>query len=205
MAGMRVLLVDDHPMIHEVMRAVAQRALGVEEMFVEKDLAAGLARARAAKPLDLILLDLGLPECSGIDALIRFRKAFPQAPIVVISATEDAGTVRAAMAQGARGYIPKSTPTPVMEAALRLVAAGGTYVPQVALNDAGVPGLALTGRQREVLRLMAKGLHNRQIAKHLAISENTVKHHAQAVFHALGVASRTQALIAAARRGLRFA
>lgn len=152
----------------------------------------------------VVLLDLGLPDCDGIDALIRFRKAFPRLPVVVISATEDAGTVRAAIAQGARGYIPKSSPRPVMEAALRLVVAGGTYVPQIALNGAGTADLALTARQREVLRLMAKGLHNRQIARHLAISENTVKHHAQAVFHALGVASRAEALLAAARRGLRF-
>jgi DNA-binding NarL/FixJ family response regulator len=204
MAGMRVLLVDDHPLIQEVMQAVARRALGAKQMLIEENLAAGLARARESGPFDLVLLDLGLPDCGGLDALLRFREAFPQLPVVVVSATEDAGTVRAAIGHGARGYIPKSSPTPVIEAALKLVTAGGTYVPPAALDGAALDGLALTGRQREVLRLMARGLHNRQIAERLAISENTVKHHARAVFHALGVASRTEALVAATRLGLRF-
>ena len=214
-AGMRVMLVDDHPIVQEIVCAVLARTLEPAEIHVEKDLAGALGRARAqAAPFDLVLLDLGLPGCSGITALTRFRKAFPKVPVIVISAVEDPETVRAALDAGARGYIPKTSSTGVMAAALRLVASGGTYVPTEALNAqskaanatkrARASRLGLSERQSEVLRGIAKGLPNRQIARELGISENTVKQHARTVFRALGVRTRTGALVAAARRRIRF-
>ena len=159
-----------------------------------------------------MLLDLGLPGCAGLDALTRFRARFPRVPVVVLSADDTAATVRAALAAGARGYIPKTSAPTLMQSAFRLVAAGGIYIPPEALQPAsestpakpiGLAGL-LSKRQLEVLKCIAQGLANRQIADEFDISENTVKHHTHAVFKALGVATRTEALVAAMRHGLRL-
>lgn len=203
-----VLLVDDHPIVREVLQQVVNRALRPASLVVERDLASAMSAARQACRLDLALLDLGLPDCKGIEALIRFRGSFSQVPVIVISASEDPGTIRTAMHHGARGYIPKTTATDVMEAALKLVAAGGTYVPHEALAQpaarAGGHNLDLTERQLDVLRRVVQGQANRQIAGQLGIAENTVKQHVRAIFQELGVATRTEAMIAAARRGLRF-
>lgn len=211
---MRAMLVDDHPVIQEVMGAVLARTLAPEVIYVENGLQEALLRARQDSALDLVVLDLGLPGCKGIEALTRFRKAFPQVPVVVISATEDSATVRAALDAGARGYIPKTSATDVMAAALKLVSAGGTYVPQQALqsnataakktrSSSGRSRLDLSERQLDVLRCIAKGLSSREIARELAISEHTVKQHTRAVFRTLGVHTRTEALVAAARLGIR--
>lgn len=208
---MQALIVDDHPLIHEVMQAVLVRALGPEAIYSEAALDPALSRAQELDRLGLVVLDLGLPGCSRLEALQQFRARFPNLPIVVLSATEEAEVMRAAIAAGANGYIPKTSSVDVMEAALRLVRAGGTYVPERALCDdaaqgggkrASSEGLSLSERQLEVLRLIAKGLSNQKIAARLEISESTVKHHVHDLFRALGVSTRTEALVAAMRRGL---
>src|SRR5688572_6847672 len=163
---MRVLLVDDHPMIQEVLGAVARAVFQGADLDVASDLAQAIARAGSAEP-DLVLLDLGLPGCSGIEALTTFRKAFPLARVVVVSANEDRASVVGALDAGAAGYVPKTHAPPLVAAALRVVAEGGTYVPPQALrDDAGTPQV-LTGRQLDVLRLMAKGMCNKEIAQRL--------------------------------------
>ncbi|MFY9316021.1 MAG: response regulator transcription factor [Burkholderiales bacterium] len=184
----RVLVVDDHPLMLEIMRAVLASALDTPDVHCATDLEEALAHARGAGPPDLAVLDLGLPGCERIEALSRFRKAFPQVPVIILSATDDADVVHTALNAGARGYLPKTSTREVMQAALRLVAAGGTYVPPQVLGIR-VHGLALSDRQLEVLRRMVKGLPNGRIAKDLGISRNTVKQHVRAVFHALGVSS----------------
>jgi DNA-binding NarL/FixJ family response regulator len=156
------------------------------------------------------VLDLGLPGCDGLDALARFRKAFPKLPLVVLSGTCDRASILAALEAGAAGFIPKTSKPDVMIAALKVVAAGGTYVPPEALEEPGEKGAArrarkapeLTERQRDVLRLILKGYNNERIASELSIAPNTVKQHAHAVFTALEVSSRAEAMIAAARLGL---
>jgi DNA-binding NarL/FixJ family response regulator len=203
-----VLLVDDHPLVREMLQQVVARALNPSCFVVETDLTRAICAASQACRLDLALLDLGLPDYRGIDVLLRFRKSFSQVPVVVVSADEDSGTIRSAMHHGARGYIPKSTATDVMEVALKLVAAGGIYVPHEALvqsaGRAAGRDLSLTERQIDVLKRVVQGEGNRDIAKRLGIAENTVKQHVRAIFHGLGVTTRTEAMIAAARRGLRF-
>lgn len=210
---MDILLVDDHPVILEIMQAVLRRALGPGAVHVERDLDSALKRARRAKRIDLAVLDLALPGCAGIQALKRFREQFPRIPVVVISAIDDGDVICAAIEAGARGYIPKTCSVGVIQSALRIVAAGSVYVPPQVLGHeprAGeaeprsLPELGLSGRQLEVLRHIAKGLHNRQIAIALDISENTVKRHAHEVFRALNVRTRTEALVAAVRNGLRL-
>ena len=201
---MRALVIDDHPLVHEIMPSMLRRALGDVAVASEATLEAGLARAGGAVPPDLVLLDLGLPGCSGLEALERFRRAFPKLPLVVLSGDSDRSSIVGALEAGAVGFIPKTSKPEVMIAALKVVAAGGTYVPPEALEGAAAKGRALnlTERQREVLRLILKGYNNERIAAELAIAPNTVKQHAHAVFSALGVSTRAEAMVAAARRGL---
>jgi DNA-binding NarL/FixJ family response regulator len=207
---MRALLIDDHPLIHEIMPAVLRKALGEVAVATEATLEAGLSRAAGAVPPDLVVLDLGLPGCNGLDALARFRLAFPKLRLVVLSATCDRGSILAALEAGAAGFIPKTSKPDVMIAAFKVIAAGGTYVPPESLEDPGAQGSTrqtpkapeLTERQHDVLRLILKGYNNERIACELAIAPNTVKQHAHAVFTALDVSSRAEAMIAAARLGL---
>ena len=211
---MDVLVVDDHPIIHETLGAVARQALPGVEIHGETSLPDALAQAgRLGERLTLVLLDLGLPGCSGIEALTRFRQTLPGARIVVISATEDASIVQAAMRAGAAGYIPKTTAPLLMVAALKLVASGGTYLPPQLMQEGqrvaapkplALSDLDLTARQLEVLRLLLKGMTNRAIAKDLKIAENTVKQHSHAIYRVLGVESRTAALIALSRMGFKI-
>jgi DNA-binding NarL/FixJ family response regulator len=127
---MNVLLVDDHPIIHETLRAMVRTlrpGIGFHSQF---DLDAGLSEARRLDQLKLVLLDLGLPGCSGMDALVKFREAVPHARVVVISADEDGERVRAALNEGAIGYLPKTLRPKAMVDALRTILDGGVYTPQ---------------------------------------------------------------------------
>jgi DNA-binding NarL/FixJ family response regulator len=132
---MRALVIDDHPLIQEIVPVVLAKALGEVAVATESTLEAGLARAGGADAPDLVLLDLGLPGCEGLEALARFRSKFPDLPVVVLSGTCDRDSILAALAAGAAGYIPKTSKPDVMIAALKVVAAGGTYVPSEALDE----------------------------------------------------------------------
>ena len=204
---MDFLLVDDHPMIHETLTAVVLSLVPGARVHCENDLAGALSRARELPALELVLLDLGLPGCSGIDALLRLRKALPRARVVIISANEDVESVRSALDAGAVGYVPKTSPPRVLTQALRLILDGGIYVPPqgeaAPRKAASMADLGLTERQADVLKLVAKGLPNGEIARRLAISENTVKQHAHAAYRLLGVSSRTEAMVVLARLGIR--
>jgi DNA-binding NarL/FixJ family response regulator len=209
---MRALVIDDHPLVHEIIPAVLAKALGEVAVESEATLEAGLARAGGGAAPDLVLLDLGLPGCEGLEALARFRSKFPAVPLIVLSGNCERGAIVAALEAGAVGYIPKTSKPEVMIAALQVVAAGGTYVPREAIDEPVVEkkavrrrrirALDLTQRQKEVLRLILKGYNNDRIAAELAIAPNTVKQHAHAIFSALGVSTRAEAVIAAARHGL---
>lgn len=215
---MRILIVDDHPLMADAIGLAMSTLDRATEVETTGNLAGAIARAQKAA-FDLCLLDLGLPDCSGLQALERMRDALPDLPVVVVSGSDDAGNVLKALDLGAMGYIPKTSPRDVLLGAVRLVASGGIYVPVQALKsrDAGesppaasapasgrVEDLSLSARQGEVLGLLLKGLPNKLIARKLDISENTTKIHVSAVLRALGVSTRTQALIAANRLGLRL-
>lgn len=126
---MDVLLVDDHPIIHETMRAIVRSVRADAEFHGQFDLEAGLSQAGRLSDLGLVLVDLGLPGCSGMDALIRFRQSFPRARVAVISATEDPDRVRAALDAGAAGYLPKTMLPKTMAAAVRSIIEGRVYSP----------------------------------------------------------------------------
>ena len=171
--------------------------------------------AKAAGPFDLLMLDLNIPQEDPLDNLRATREACPDTPIVVFSASEDPVHLRAALELDVQGFIPKSARPEVIEAALRLVLAGGRYLPEpvrvMALAgaaddlgaEAGQPGAAaLTARQIEVLRMLAGGAENKQIARTLGISPYTVKAHVAQVLQVLGASNRTQAVDMARQQGV---
>lgn len=202
---MNVLIVDDHPMVLEYLSGAVGNALPDAVVRTAGNLAVALEIARELK-LDMVLLDLGLPGCGGIESLLRFRKAHPTVPVLVVSADDDQVSIRGALAAGAAGFIPKTASPKVVVNAMRLVAEGGRYIPPEAIatqpgdNGASVPDAQLTDRQRVVLAFMLKGRSNAQIAKELKISEGTAKQHAHAVYAAFGVSSRADLILAASGR-----
>jgi DNA-binding NarL/FixJ family response regulator len=206
---MNVLIVDDHPIVAEYLRAAAGRAVPEAAVHTTNNLEDALDRMRE-DPAQLVLLDLGLPGCGGIESLLRFRKAHPEARVVVITSEDASVVIRGALAAGAAGFIPKTAGPQVMVNALRLVAEGGRYVPPEVLGgplaDAAAPDTAatpgmLTERQREVLAQLLKGRTIAQAAERLGIAEATAKHHAQAVYAVYGVSSRADLILAATRQG----
>ena len=203
---MKILLVDDHPLFREgvaqTLRALDEAALIYQASRCEE----ALERLGREPDMDLVLLDLLLPGMDGMDGLLRFRQAFPTLPVVILSASEDRRSVQAALERGAQGYIPKSTPPRIMMQAIRLVLEGGVYTPPGPSGTGGggseaAPG-RLTPRQREVLALLIEGKSNKEIARLLALSDNTVRVHAAAIFKTLDVRNRTEAAFAARRLGL---
>ncbi len=211
---MRILVVDDHPLMAEALTLAVMTLEGGASVECASDLAGAFAKVEAA---DLCLLDLGLPGCAGMQALELMREKAPTLPVVVISGTNDRESILAALDLGAMGFIPKTAPRDVLLGAVRLVASGGVYIPVEAVSaqaagpvthkpaaQAKPADLGLSERQAEVLSELLKGLPNKLIARKLGISENTTKVHVSAVLRALGVSTRTQALIAASRLGLRL-
>lgn len=126
---MNVLLVDDHPIIHETMRAIVRSVRSDASFHGQFDLDAGLSQASRLQDLDLVLLDLALPGYSGMEAFFRFRTAHPGTRVAVISATEDSEKVQAALQAGAAGYLPKTLLPRAMADAIRVILDGGVYSP----------------------------------------------------------------------------
>jgi DNA-binding NarL/FixJ family response regulator len=215
---LKLLVVDDHPLIREAVQGVVTRLEPGAMVLAVGDSERGFAIADAEPDLDLVLLDLNIPGLAGIPALKAWRRRYPEVPVVVLSSADDRPTVLAAIAAGAAGFIPKSSPNEVLLNALRLVLAGGKYLPPEALAPVTGSGaraarvateralsletLGLTDRQAQVLKLLAAGKSNKLICRELDLAERTVKAHISAVFRALGVTTRTQAAVAAARLGL---
>lgn len=195
---MHVLIVDDHPVLQEVLPAIVKKALGDCTVHVTGDLSEALARASGE--IGLVLLDLGLPGCIGIEALTRLRSQNPKLKVAIVSSADDGAIIRAALKAGAVAYIPKTSKPDVIMAALQVIQAGGTYIPREAIEgDGGALSAALSPRQHDVLELMQKGLSNREIASELNIAESTVKQHLGMIYEFLGVTTRAEAIVAAAR------
>jgi DNA-binding NarL/FixJ family response regulator len=207
---MKCLLVDDHSLIRDAL------ALLIAMQHPQVDLRhatcmADAGRLLAAEPdVGLVLLDLYLADSSGIETLIRVREAAPSARVVVLSADDRAETVLAALDAGAAGFIPKTTESNVLRTAVATVLEGGVYVPSIGINAAAASqpfpadSLGLTPRQVDVLRMLVDGQSNKSIARALELAPSTVKTHIEAIFQRLHVSTRTQAVVAAARLGLRL-
>jgi DNA-binding NarL/FixJ family response regulator len=216
---MKVLIIDDHILIREALRGVL-RELRHDASFVEASDSRQAMQQMAEHPdLDLVLLDLNLPDRHGAEVLAELRERYPAVSVVVLSATDDRQIVAKALELGALGFIPKSSGREVMLSAFNLVFAGGIYIPPQILGprapplsvEAGSPlpatlvpdpGFGLTERQMEVLHLMMQGKSNKAICRALDLAEPTVKNHVTAILKAMKVSNRTEAVIAAGVLGL---
>ena len=212
---MHILLVDDHTLFREALHHVLGQL--DDQVFI---LEAGNAEEAAqllsrSRLLDLVLLDVDLPGVDGLAALPDLRDLAPTLPIVLVSGSENPAHVARALEQGALGYIPKSSSSHEMLAALRIILQGDIYVPPRLMGKVGNPLIcqaptphafgataALTARQIEVLELMTRGLPNKSIARTLNVAEGTVKLHVAAILRSLGARNRTEASIQAAKMGL---
>jgi DNA-binding NarL/FixJ family response regulator len=193
----KLLICDDHALFREGLRYVL-RELEPEPLLEEASGADELlARVEQARDLDLVLLDLELPDRPGLDALRELRRRFPEVPVAILSAEHDPRVIRRALSGGACGFIPKASSGADLREALLRILAGEVYVPRDALPAPALPDASplrdLTERQREVLPLMARGLTNREIANVLGIAEGTVKNHVAAILERLEITNRTEA------------
>jgi DNA-binding NarL/FixJ family response regulator len=223
---MKVLLVDDHPLILAALQSVI-KGIGDDVTVVG---AASAAEARATlqqdSDYDLVLLDLSLGDADGFEVLTELRATYPALPVVVVSASDRSSDVIRAIDLGAMGFVPKRSTNDTLSGALRMVMSGGLYVPPMMLGlaspspeedtvpdvmrPAGTPAspkphhkapaslddIGLTPRQSDVLALLLQGKPNKLIARELNISVETVKDHVAAVLRALDVSTRTQAVLA---------
>ncbi len=241
---MKVLLVDDHPLVLSALQAVIQ-SIGSDTTVVGVDTAAAARAAlREATDFDLVLLDLALGDADGFELLDEFRSTYPAVPVVVVSASDRTSDVIRAIDGGAMGFVPKKSSHAELHHALGMVMTGSMYVPphmlglpfgqglgraaaatgettsgfartlpDGAADSAAAPlgaaarpephqkvpsmkDIGLTPRQSEVLSLLLQGLPNKLIARQLNLSVETVKDHVAAVLRALGVSTRTQAVLA---------
>ena len=199
----RVYSVDDHPLLHEGLATIIRNQ---PDMVLAAEASSGRQAVqgfREHKP-DVTLMDLRLPDMSGIDAIIAIRNASPEARILVLSTFDGDVEIQRALAAGALGYLLKSMPPREIVDAIRQVHAGKKRIPpEVAAHIAEHLGdESLTAREVEVLRLVASGNRNKDIAERLFISEETVKVHVKHVMDKLGASDRTQAVAIAVRRGI---
>lgn len=209
-----LMVADDHPLFREAIGAVITAGLPDCRLLEAESLAHALERAEQHADVDLVLLDLGLPDASGLEGLRALREAHPALPVAILSADQERRTVLEAIELGAVGYIPKSTPRRALQTALTRLLEGQLYLPaEIMRRPPAAPpsppaeGICqeaqrrrlaeLTDKQLEVLIRLSRGASNKVIARELEIAETTVKTHVSAILRKLGVAGRVQAILAA--------
>lgn len=208
---MKVLVVDDHEIARDGLKMQLELLNGSCEVSEAGTCAQAVYATQIAK-FDLVLLDLTLPDCSGLETLRRFRGTCPEVPVVVLSGVTGREVVMQAIDEGAMGFIPKASSRADIVTALKMILSGGVYVPPESYADGGTyrPGSAeaqrvferMSERQLEVLRAAILGKPNRAIAEELDLSIHTVKAHLSAAMRVLGVNNRTEAVFRAAQLGL---
>ncbi|MBI5891705.1 MAG: response regulator transcription factor [Nitrosomonadales bacterium] len=203
MTTTNILLIDDHAMFRSGLRMVLNARMEGAEIFEAGSLVE--ATQDAPETIDVILLDINLPGLNGLDGIAFLKRKWPQVPVVVLSSQDGPETVRDALARGAVRFISKADTADRIVALLNRVLRGEYNAPENQPGDGDevlpIP-LHLTPRQCEVLDLLCQGMSNKLIARRLALSENTVRGHVQAILGFLEVSSRTEAAFAARRRGL---
>ena len=207
----RLLLVDDHGVVRAGLRMYLHGQPDLEVVGEAGDGAAAIARVQELAP-DVVLMDLQMPGMDGVDATRQIRATHPEVEVVVLTTFLDGARISTAIQAGAIGYVLKDVPPGELADAIRAAARGEVHLaPAVQRmlmqamahpDHAGPSPEALTEREREVLALLAAGRSNKDIARHLHVSERTVKGHVGGVLGKLGLASRTQAAIYAMRHGL---
>ena len=206
-----LLIADDHPLFREAIGNVIETGLPETRLLETDSLAATLQQLTAQKEIDLLLLDLGLPDAEGLSGLECLRQRFPELPIAIVSADQERHIVLGAIEMGAVGYIPKSTPRQELLAALLRILEGHVYLPSAVMRRPPTPRAVpdnhadhttarlaqLTDKQFEVLQRLSQGASNKVIARELDIAETTVKTHVSAILRKLEVSSRMQAIVLA--------
>ncbi|MEZ5541990.1 MAG: response regulator transcription factor [Pseudomonadota bacterium] len=215
--SLKILIADDHSLVREGLK-LALAGLPTPSVPVEAASAAEVHTALAAHAdVDLIVLDLQMPDVNELDLLTELCNMRPDIPVVVVSANEDCRIMQRAIEHGAAGFIPKSVANGVLVSALQLVLSGGVYIPselfgtgeaesvlRTGIHTPGAPVTrdTFTTRQLDVLELMAGGHSNKSIANQLGLSEHTIKIHISAILRILDVNNRTEAAIACRKLGL---
>jgi DNA-binding NarL/FixJ family response regulator len=201
---MRAVLIDDHGLIRDAMRRLLTEDFHFDHVVEAEDLDSALDLLSRCEPVDLIVVDLNMPGSAGPESLRALVEGFSAARILVMSGSEAKQDVLGCLEAGVDGYLPKSLPVSEMVAAIAQVLAGAVYVPR-ALTRRGmeapsrparvIPAVEnLTGRQREVLDELLLGRPSKEIARSLGVAEGTIKIHLAAIYRALGVRTRAEAI-----------
>jgi DNA-binding NarL/FixJ family response regulator len=209
-ARIRVLIADDHPVVRQGLRTFLDVQDDMEVVAEAADGVTAVERAAALAP-DVILLDLKMPGLDGVGVLAELRSRGITARALILTSAAGTGPVRPAMAAGAAGYLYKDVDPEALVRAIRAAADGNVVLAPQAAGPLTAPATqqadrggarALTGRERQVLALLARARSNREIAREFGVSEKTVKTHVSSVLAKLGVSDRTQAALYAVRHGL---
>ena len=205
--GMRVLIADDHPLYREAVARQITRLLPDASVEEAASMEEAAAIADAVRP-GLFVFDYYMPGMSPA-SVMQLTEKFPDVPILVLSGGASGAEVQAVLQAGARGFLPKTATPEQFTHTIHLLLAGGTSVPpEVLLSSGRVPEgapawlTALTPRETDVLRATARGLSNKEIARELELAEVTIKLHLSAIFRKMGVRSRTEAAMMAAKTGV---
>jgi DNA-binding NarL/FixJ family response regulator len=205
---MRILLADDHDLLRDSLELLLQRLDPAVEVVHAASLPEALTKATASPAIDLVMLDVNMPGMNRLAGVEAMGRVLPNVPIVVISGQFSNELATDALNAGAAGFIPKTMAGKSMVSALQLVLSGERYIPRLVLEtgaDAGAGDSttqSLSRREREVLRLLAGGLSNKEIARRLAVETVTVAVHLSSIYRKLGAANRTQAVRIALEHGI---
>lgn len=199
----RILIVDDHPIMRVGIAAILNAQADMR-VVAQAGTAAEAVRLFATERPELTLMDLRLPDKSGVEAIRAIRSMSPNARIVVLTTYEGDEDIHQALEAGAQGYLIKGMPHDALVKALYRVHGGHRFLPQVVSQalSSRLPGSHLSQREQEVLQLMFAGKSNREIAEELAIKEATVKSHVSVILMRMNVSDRTQAVVEGLKRGL---